>query len=621
MTVGKPYSSKLLPSSVLAATLLTCLTHQGVVSAQGPQATAAYLEQLTASIDGTADTTHRDWLGIFDGLEAPSSHARSLIGVEREVTWQREGLDLSCVPTGGELEADVTVQAVDGSIDLTDVESGFSVRLWLSRDQTAGRPEVSDGRLLVRGAVAGGDLIRRARTDGFEDLLYFAQDPGISSLEYLLSLPEGASARLVDNTVELLDARGVAHLHVAPPYLLDATGERRDARLALQHKGRDYAIKVSWSPRGLTFPILVDPVFKTLASMATPRATHISANLPSGDVLVAGGVSEWWNPTTLSSAEVYKVSSNSWSATSPMNVPRSFHMAASLKDGRVLVAGGFDAQGNVVSSAEVYDPATGKWKLVAPMPSARAAGAVMRMPDGRIMLAGGLDANESSTQSVVAYHSGTNTWALLPKMNRPRVLHTLTRFTTADDKVEYHVIGGIRLIGGSNTNTPYKDSEWLNEAFGKWVLGGSMSTVRFGHNASMHPAGKVVLVAGGANSYIPADAALTSELYDPALRSFGSVANLGGPSQAWMAYATDAEPDSGTVYVAGGEVWLASGPFPLETTREYKWSTNSWAPGTPMTLHRSRHSQSRREKYDMLIGGHTNAAWTLPSTSSSISTF
>jgi len=67
--------------------------------------------------------------------------------------------------------------------------------------------------------------------------------------------------------------------------------------------------------------------------------------------------------------------------------------AASLPDGRVLVAGGQEAYQNVSlgsTSAELYDPTTNSWSLQSPMPEARAGGAAVVLADGSVLIIGGI---------------------------------------------------------------------------------------------------------------------------------------------------------------------------------------------------------------------------------------
>src|SRR5205823_5764858 len=80
-----------------------------------------------------------------------------------------------------------------------------------------------------------------------------------------------------------------------------------------------------------------------------------------------------------------------WTPTNPMELGRGFLSATVLRDGDVLVAGGFDgSRPNVFfKSAEIYHTATGTWSPVANMHEARAAHVAVRLPGGRVMVIGG----------------------------------------------------------------------------------------------------------------------------------------------------------------------------------------------------------------------------------------
>ena len=83
------------------------------------------------------------------------------------------------------------------------------------------------------------------------------------------------------------------------------------------------------------------------------RFFHTATLLPSGKVLVAGGYGT--NNDILFSAELYDPASGIWTATGAMNTNRAAHTATLLPNGSVLVAGGFP-NGGYLSSAELYDP-------------------------------------------------------------------------------------------------------------------------------------------------------------------------------------------------------------------------------------------------------------------------
>jgi N-acetylneuraminic acid mutarotase len=88
--------------------------------------------------------------------------------------------------------------------------------------------------------------------------------------------------------------------------------------------------------------------------MALGRVTSTATRLPSGKVLVAGGLG---THAQLTSAEVYDPETSSWSSAGSMAEGRYQHTATLLNSGQVLVAGGFRNTDMVtLFSAEIHTP-------------------------------------------------------------------------------------------------------------------------------------------------------------------------------------------------------------------------------------------------------------------------
>src|SRR5581483_6916469 len=81
---------------------------------------------------------------------------------------------------------------------------------------------------------------------------------------------------------------------------------------------------------------------------------HAATLLADGRVLITGGYSSGVGYGAVDEAEIYDPSSNRFTGAGSMTTPRRFHTATLLADGRVLIAGGYDASGNVTNTAEVF---------------------------------------------------------------------------------------------------------------------------------------------------------------------------------------------------------------------------------------------------------------------------
>jgi hypothetical protein len=144
-------------------------------------------------------------------------------------------------------------------------------------------------------------------------------------------------------------------------------------------------------------------------SMKEGRVDYTAVLLNDGRVLVAGGVNSQGGGTYLATAELYDPASGSWTPAGSMAGPRSGHAAALLADGRVVVAGGRDADSSL-SSAERYDPAANAWVQAGTLAAARWLPASAMLPDGRLLLSGGRVGN-SSLAFVEQYDPSRNDWA------------------------------------------------------------------------------------------------------------------------------------------------------------------------------------------------------------------
>jgi len=139
--------------------------------------------------------------------------------------------------------------------------------------------------------------------------------------------------------------------------------------------------------------------FVTTGSLITARYKHTAGLLLDGKVLVAGGSDDHDWHGTMSSAEIYDPHTGKFAATSHLNESR-FKLpddAVLLASGQMLIAGGS-------REVELYDPPSGKF-LVVPGQLSDSWHFMTEtlLKDGRVLLAGGYPDSDQATSQTWIY--------------------------------------------------------------------------------------------------------------------------------------------------------------------------------------------------------------------------
>jgi len=147
---------------------------------------------------------------------------------------------------------------------------------------------------------------------------------------------------------------------------------------------------------------LYDPKTKQFVqtgNLLTARYKHTAGLLPDGKVLIAGGSDERDWSGTIRSAEIYDPSTGKFTATASLNDSR-FKLpgdAVRLDSGKLLVVGGS-------TQAEIYDPASGKFAYApGKMDGPWHFMTETRLKDGRVLLAGGYANDPEATAEAWIY--------------------------------------------------------------------------------------------------------------------------------------------------------------------------------------------------------------------------
>ena len=259
---------------------------------------------------------------------------------------------------------------------------------------------LGSGKVLVAGGWVGG-----GGTDSAE--LY---DPSTGRFSPIakMAIPRGrpSATLLADGDVliaggeeptnESLSSAEIFHVKTLS---FQATGSMHEPRIAhtatLLKDGR-VLLAGGYAGGVVTSAELYDPgkgTFTETGSLGAARCKHTAGLLPDGRVLIAGGSdSRGWNGN-LNSAEIYDPRTGRFSPTSSLNDSR-FKLpdeAVQLPSGKLLIAGGS-------REVEVFDPATGKFEAVSgQMNDKWHYMSETRLRDGSVLLAGGYPNNDQAT--------------------------------------------------------------------------------------------------------------------------------------------------------------------------------------------------------------------------------
>lgn len=194
--------------------------------------------------------------------------------------------------------------------------------------------------------------------------------------------------------------------------------------------------------------------YTAIPPMSTPRAYHTSAILPSGKVLVAGGISAANPKTFLASAEIFDPSTLTWTTTASMSAARAYFASIAVADGTVLAVGGQTAAAGAVSdylaTTESYTESTGLWTAKASMATRRARFASALLVTNNIMVAGG-ENNGGVVAGIEKYNTAGNAWGADGAL--AIALRSLAGIRRSDNKV---------VIAGGSTTAAETDTASTN---------------------------------------------------------------------------------------------------------------------------------------------------------------
>ncbi|HET9180200.1 MAG TPA: kelch repeat-containing protein [Terriglobia bacterium] len=336
-------------------------------------------------------------------------------------------------------------------------------------------------------------------------------------------------------------------------------------------------------------------LFSPVGDLQVPRVYHTATLLPNGKVLVAGGAKK--KPlyfSGLATAEIFDPTTGLFTATSNMGSPRFAHTATLLPNGKVLVTGGEGASGldgqmdptppPALDSAEIYDPATGTFMPTGKMSVARAGHTATLLPNGKVLIVGGGSNDSTALATAEIYDPATGAFVATGPLGTARAYHTATLLTD----------GNVLVAGGSSPTETLASAEIYNTATGSFAPTANMGTPRTGHIATRLSDGRV-LVAGG---YDGTTDTATAEFYDPSTGSFTPTGTMGTARERHTATLLS----DGNVLIAGG----SSSAEILASAEIYNPATGSFAPTGNMATPRTGHTATLLQDGRVLVAAGLN---------------
>ena len=319
------------------------------------------------------------------------------------------------------------------------------------------------------------------------------------------------------------------------------------APLGRTHTGRlviALLLALGVSPHAMT------PSFTPTGNMHVARAGHQATLLRDGRVLVTGGYDN--SGSAIARAEIFSAATGMWSLAAGNIVARMDHAATRLQDGRVLVVGGAASLSSCTpnETAEIYDPATDRWSLPGDLPMTIGSGTMaVVLSDGRILVSGGRGCGGFFSNAAL-FSPSTNTWSATAPMGVPRAFHSAVLL--ADSRV--------LVMGGATTEgRVLAAAEIYDPASAAWTPTNSPEGPRgiscggYAQTFLSTVQGSLVLAAGGIAGHCTSGASPTVdvEIFDPTASRWLPTATL----HVARALTTSTALPDGRVLVAGGYAW------------------------------------------------------------------
>ena len=443
--------------------------------------------------------------------------------------------------------------------------------------------QVDDGVLVYSGAYPHADTLMVAERQRAEEFILLRDERAPRSFEYDLAVTRGGGrVRQMEDTIEVLDAEDNAWLRLAPAYLVDSSGVRKQVRVRLT-RGK---LEVAVPPGALNYPVLLDPGWITTGTMTKNRYWHSATLMNTGKVLVTCvGLPGLLGAGSSTSAELFNPATRTWTAAASLPAKQALSVAVLLPSGKVLVYGANNDLPGYKAVAARYDPSANSWSA-----TAKITGGGQGRPEypsatllstGKVLVAGKSLPWGGNFFGALLYDPTSNSWTTTGFMKSSRQRHQAVLLNSG----AVLVAGGHdgKVSGGSIHNS----AEIYNPTSGKWTATGSMAAKRESFRMVLLDNGKV-LAFGGKSSL------KSAELYDPLSGKWSATGSMASGREGSIAVTLK----SGKVLVSGGVHSAAA-----KTAELYDPSAGSWSGAASMSLGRRWHSGTLLSSGLVLVAG------------------
>lgn len=310
-------------------------------------------------------------------------------------------------------------------------------------------------------------------------------------------------------------------------------------------------------------------------AMTHARASHTATLLDDGTVVVIGGEDLGADRSQLDTVERFDPATNAWTELPALPEGRLNHSATLLVDGKILIVGGGGTNDigspsglDVVETALLLDPATGATEIIAGPSEPRHGHLAVRLPSGKVLIAGGADADSELVHAAGAgadipfghplasaeiYDPETKTFSPTGSMS---IAHSsFTLIGLADGRV---------LASGGISNLEDDESSAVNEVYdettGAFTLVGAFDGDDRLHHAGTRLADGRALIYGGKKANVSFLDDL--QVLDPATGVFSRFGQTGSTRTVANVVPT---ADGGAIVLAGLHCGIGGCEVPTTT--------------------------------------------------------